>query len=172
VLVGAAEADVCSRHDERGPAGLRQRLLHGRGRHLVVVAVDALDVPAISFEPSLHVFGKREIGPSSDRDVVVVVNQVEFPQLEVTGERGRFRGDAFHHVAIGTETPRAVIDRRVTTPIVPRCQVALCQRHAHGIGHPLPQRTRSGLHARGVSEFGVTRCAASPLAILLQFVER
>ena len=55
---------------------------------------------------------------------------------------------------------------------VPGAQLRLGDRHAHGVGQPLPERAGRDLDTGGVPDFGVSRCRRAPLAEVLEIVER
>src|SRR3546814_3160968 len=90
-------------------------------------------------------------------DLVVVVEHVELAQLQVSGERRGFGGDAFHQVAIAGDHPGAVIDDDVPGAVVPRGQLRLGHGHAHGVGEALSQRSGGDLDARGMAALGMPR---------------
>src|SRR3546814_14401769 len=79
------------------------------------------------------VLGKGDVGTRCERHAVVVVEHVELAQLQVSGERRGFGGDAFHQVAIAGDHPGAVIDDDVPGAVVPRGQLRLGHGHAYGV---------------------------------------
>ena len=86
-------------------------------------------------------------------------------------ERGGLGGDAFHHVTVGYQRVRVVIDDRVARPIEHVREVALRDRHADRVRGALPQRPGGRLDSRRVVPLGVPRRPAAPLAELLELVE-
>ena len=76
----------------------------------VVAVGDPLHVPAVRLEALADVLGEGEVRGAVDGDVVVVVEEDELAQLQVTGEGGGFAADALHQVAVAGEHVGVVID--------------------------------------------------------------
>ncbi len=90
--------DVGAENDEGGAFLFpvpRHRVPRNR-REIVAVAADAYDVPTIGFEPAADIFTETERGVAVDRDVVVVVDQVQLAEPQVPGDRGGLARHPFH----------------------------------------------------------------------------
>ena len=68
----------------------------------------------------------------------------------MAGERDRFLADAFHQVAVGGNDVGLVVDDAVAEH---RGEMFLGDRHADGVGEPLPERAGGGLDAGRVAKF-------------------
>ena len=104
--------------------------------------------------------------------MVVVVETDQLSQPEVTSQRGRLGADPFHHVAVAAEHEGPVVDYRVAGLVVAKGQMAFGHGHPHPVPESLPQGTGGDLDARGQAALRMTRSQRSPLAELLQFLER
>ena len=101
LLLRAAVADMRVNQDQGRLVGFRLRLHDGRRDVLHVIALQHYaGVPAIAFETLLHVFGEAKVRAARERDAVLVVKRDELTQLQMSGKRCRFLGDAFHQAAI------------------------------------------------------------------------
>ncbi len=86
LLVGAPVADVRPAGDQAGPFLFPLRCLdrHGDGRP--VVPIDSLDVPGVAFESPLRVLAEGKGGVAFNADVVVVVEDDEPAQAQMSRE--------------------------------------------------------------------------------------
>ena len=112
LLVRAAEADVGPDRDEARPVirpgGLDRRFDGGE----VVAVRDPLGVPAVGIEPLRDVLREGHRGRPVELDAVVVVQDDELAEAQVSGEAGRLGGDPLLEVAVGGDDVRPVIDDR------------------------------------------------------------
>ncbi len=171
VLVGTSVTDVRANDDQRRPRRLGLRRLDRtiQGGEIIDVR-DVLHVPAIGLKPGTGIVAEGERGVALDRDVVVVVEADQLAELRVSGERGGFVGDAFHHVAVaGDEVDVMVYDLLVA--VEHRPHVRLGHRHANRVANPLAQRSSRRLDAGSVAELGMAGRLALPLPKLLQVIE-
>ena len=67
------------------------------------------DVPVVGTEPRRHVVVGREARWPVDRDLVVVEHADQFPEAEMSGERGRFVRDALHEAAVAGDDEGVVV---------------------------------------------------------------
>ena len=171
LLVRTPESDVSARHDERGTpfvgAGRPDRRVH-RG---YVHPVHLLHVPAIRREARADVLGEGDVGGRRERDAVRVVEHDQPAEMEVAGERRRFRSDAFHQVAIARDDPGAVVDDGLAGPIERGGEPSLRDRHPDRVSKPLAEGPGGNFDAGRDSPFGVTRRPAAPAPEVLQIVE-
>ena len=81
-----------------------------------------------------------------DGDLVAVVDPAQIAEHLVTGERGRFAGDALHHIAVAAQGENVVVEEREIRPIEMPGQPAADHRHADAVAAALAERT-GGLDA-------------------------
>ena len=104
--------------------------------------------------------------------MIVIVENDQLAQAQMTGQGSRLGGDPFHQVAVAGQGIGMVVDDRVTGAIEARGQGRFGNRHTHGIGQALSQGTGGGLDAGRQTVSRVPRGAAVPLAEALQFLQR
>ncbi len=137
------------------------------------MAVDrADDVPAVGHETQGGVVDEPGRDLSVNGNAVVVVQRHQLVELPGAGQRRGFVADAFHQAAVAQEHIGAVVDHGMVCPIELAGQQLLGQRHAHGIGKSLAQRTRRGFHARRDAVLGMAGGLAVQLAEILQLLHR
>ena len=95
------------------------------------------------------------------RDAVAVVYDDELAQLPQSGKARGFVLYALHHAAVAAESVCIMIHERAARTVEPRRKHPLGERHAHGVGYSLPQRTRRTVHARSNAVLGMPRSAAA-----------
>ena len=122
----------------------------------VVSIHDTACVPSRCLETLGHVFGKIQIGGSGERNVILIVEINEFAQLQVSGQRRSFVGDALHKIAIAADGVRVVIDDLVSGPVITRCEPRLGDRDAYSVGETLPERSRGDFHVGRLAALRVT----------------
>ena len=140
------------------------------GRDVVGVR-HVLDVPAIGPEARADIVAERQVGMAFDGDVVVVVDPAQVAELQMAGKRGRFVGNAFHHVAVAAHRIDVVVEEVEAGAIEVLSQPARCDRHADAVAAALSQRPGGRLDADGQPIFGVARTFAVELAEQLDIVE-
>ena len=172
VLAWAAVADVGAAGDERRTFHLGlcgpDRCIHGGH----VVAVHLLRVPAVGSKAADHVVAVSQPGGAVNRDVVVVVEDDEPAQPQVTGQGRYLVRHALHQIAIRSQDVGKVIYYGKTWRVKARRQPAFGQGHAHGVAQALPQRTGRRLDPASRVVLWVAGGMAAPLAETLQFVQR
>ena len=116
------------------------------------MAVNGKGIPARRFEPGNLIHRIGDIHRPVNGDVVVIVNNDHFIELEMAGKGHRLLADTFHQVAIAAQhigiMVAQVAELRVHHP--------LGQRHAHGCGNALPQRAGGGFDTQSVVIFRMT----------------
>ena len=173
LLMRAAPRDVRPHDDERRPLGHPLRVRDSRIDRLEIVTVgDPLYVPTVRLEAPRGVVGQGELGRPIDRDAIVVVKPDQLAELQVTCERARLVRDALHEVAVGREEIGVVVDDRLPGAIEQSRELRFGDRHADGVPDPLSERSRRRFYAGRNAVLRVSRCAAPPLAELLDLVER
>lgn len=103
--------------------------------------------------------------------VIVIVQIDQFFQFQMIGERGGFRGNAFHQIAIANDPLSEVIDDLKSGAIVARSQVRLRHSHAHPIAETLTERSCRRLHSRGQAAFRMAGRLTAPLTELFDLLE-
>ena len=173
LLVGRAVSQHGLHRDERGVIahvlGHVQRLLE---RVEVVAVVDLLHVPVVGTVARRHVLGEHERGRARECHVVVVVEDDEPSEPEVTGERACLTLDALHHVAIAGEDIGIVAEDLVSRTVVPRCQMGFGDGHPERVADALAERTGRGFDSRGQMALRVPGRQAPPLPEALKLIER
>ncbi|OIQ84455.1 hypothetical protein GALL_337390 [mine drainage metagenome] len=122
-------------------------------------------MPAVRRVAGDDVLGERDVGVTLDRDVVVVPDHDEVPELLGPGDRGGLAGDALLEVAVGGEHEHGVVERAGSRRGLGVEQPTLATRghgHADGARDALPERTRRDLDARRVTVLGVARRQRPP----------
>ena len=148
--------------------GLRRRLVEGLGDLRVVVAVDVHGAPAVGVEALADVLVHRLVEVAVERDLVVVVDVGEVAQAQVAGERCRLRGHALHEIPVRDDAPDAMVEQAGEA----RLGHAGGDRHADAVAEALPERAGGRLDAGREVRLGVARRLRSPLAEILELVER
>ena len=133
---------------DRGAAGDQGRLVgafrpcDGGGDRFGIVAVDPGRVPAGRLEASWLVdrIGQRQ--RPVDRNAVVVEQNDQLGEAQMTGKRDGLLADALHQVAVGGQHEGVVIDD-VGAEL--RRQMPFRNRHADRVGKALTERPGRGL---------------------------
>ena len=124
---------------------------------LHVLAVDFLNVEAISFETRGRVFALRRFRRRIERDRVRIVNQNQIIQAEMSGERARFGRHAFLQTAIAGQTDDVLIENLVLVGVEARRRHLGCDRNSNRIAHALAQRAGGAFHAGRFEKLGMSR---------------
>ena len=174
LLVRTAEGDVGAADDERRPLPFLPRGAKGIGHGLEIIAVgQVLDKPAVGLEALAYVFlTESEIGGTLDGDVVVVVKKDQVVEPQEAGDGRRFRRDTLHQVAVAADAIDLVVQNLMSGPVEECAQVFAGDRHAHRVAETLTQRTGGGFNARSQQVLRMAGRFASPLAELLDLVQR
>ena len=164
LLAGRTAADDGADADERGAPFLLPGGAQGPvdGVHAAAVR-HGLDMPSAGLEAHSHVFAPGEGRRSGQADAVVVVQNDQLAQAEVSGERTSLGRDALHEIPVAGQHVGEVIDDGMTAPVVPGRQMGFRDGHAHGAADPLPQGARRHLHAGRAAIFRVAGRPAPPL---------
>src|ERR1051326_7565727 len=133
-------------------------------RRQIIPILNCLSVPSVRFETQGTIFRERNVSPSGKRDVVVIVEEDQFAELQMTRERRGLRRNAFHQIAVAYQRISIMIDNLVTWAVVARGEIVFRDRHADTISESLTERTGRCLHSRRQSAFRMSGSLASPLA--------
>ena len=163
-LSGGTVGNRRAKYDQRGPFGF---LLGFRDREVdrleVIAVVDMYDVPAIPLEARRLICRRREVRGALDRDPVVVEDPDELAELLVSRDGRGLVGDSLHHITVGAEHIRPVIDDLMARAIEVGGEPALGQREADRVRHSLTERPGRRLHSGDVSVFRMTSRRRTPL---------
>src|SRR6476469_185526 len=160
-------------YNERGPAF---RLLEYHERLFdsvnVIGIADAQNVPAVGEKTRGHVFGERDVRVPFDADVIVVPNPAEIIQTEMTGERGSFGSNAFHHATVTADGVDVVVEDFKTWFVVSVGEPLLGDGHADAGCDTLSERAGGGFHSRDPMIFRMAGRLAIELAKPANIVQR
>ena len=117
-------------------------------------------MPPVGSEPLAGVVRRRQRGVAVDRDVVVVVDQDEPAETEVTGQRRRLVADPLLETAVAGDDERVVV---LDIGAEPRPELAFGDRQADGVPEALAERPGGDLDPRRVAPFGVAGRPRFPL---------
>ncbi len=107
-----SEAYRCLAGDEARLVGNLRPADRGEDRRLVV-AVDIFGAPTIGFEALHLIVGIGERDRPVDRNSIIVVEDDQFVEPQIAGDRAGFVRDALHQIAIGCDYIGAMVDERV-----------------------------------------------------------
>ena len=173
LFMGRAIAEVGPHHDDGRPFGIFPGGTKGLLDCTQVVAViDRLDVPAVGLEPFRAVLSKGEICACGKGDMIVVIKTDELPELEMSGKRGGFVGDAFHQIAVTGKDIGEVVDDLETGTVVATGQIPFRHGQTHAVSETLAERSRRDFHPGRMSPLRMAGGMASPLPELSDLFER
>ncbi len=138
----------------------------------VVAVLHPQHAPAVGLEALADVLGEGEGGGAVDRDLVVVVEDLEAAELEVAGQGAGLVGDPLHHLAVAHDHPGPVVEHGKPLAVEALGAHALGDRHADGVGDPLAERAGGHLDAAGQLVLGVPGGLGAELAEVLQLLDR
>src|SRR5207248_8530797 len=96
----------------------------------------------------------------------------EIIEIEMTGERGSFRSNAFHHATVTGDSVDVVVEHFKTWFVVSVGEPFLSDGHADTGRDALSKRTSSGFHSRHPMIFRVAGRFAVELAKSANIVQR
>ena len=172
-LGGGTETDDGLELNDGGTGGLGIGGLDGlfNGVDVGAVTVDLDDVPVVGLEASGHVFGKGDGGTAVDGNTIVVIEQDEVVQSQVTGQGAGLVRNALFQAAVTVNDVDIVIEEVVTFFVELGGQVLLGNGHAHAVAEALAQGTGGHFDTEVQIELGVTGGLRAPLTELLEIVE-
>ncbi len=154
LLVRRAIGDVAVHDDECRAVGGLLEDVQGAFEHFKVVRVaDARHIPAVTDETGGDILAERQLGVAFDRNLVVVVNPAEIGKLQMSRERGRFAGNAFHHVAVAARGVHVVVEHFKIGAVEVRRHPPACHRHADAHGETVPERAGGCVDSRTPAVF-------------------
>src|SRR5580765_8623486 len=114
----------------------------------IVAVLDLRDVPPRRLKSHRSVFGKRQIGRTVDRYLVVVVEINEISELEMTGERTGLVTNALHKIAVRTDAVDKIINDRKASFVKSCRKMRLRDTHPDAVCKTLTERPRRHLDTR------------------------
>ena len=161
--LGRSIADRRAHRDQRRTLGGGFRLRDRAVERLDVVRLGGSDLdrlPAVGLEALANVLGKRHVGRGRERNHVLVVEDDQLGQREMTRQRGRLRRHPFHEIAVSGKDEGVMVDDRLIA-VVDRGEVRLGDCQTHRVREALAQRSGGDLDPGGVVVLGVARRAAA-----------
>ena len=112
LLVGRSKTNGSANFDEGGLIGRLLRLIDGRAEVVEAVGhvVHRQYLPAVRLVPHFHVLGKRKVCISIDGDVIIIIQDDEVAQPQVTGKTAYLSGDALLETSIATDDEGLAVD--------------------------------------------------------------
>ena len=142
ILPGAAETDM-GLHDDQGrfPGFFLGRFDgFGQGFHIFGRSHPE-HLPAISLEPGAYIFPEGDVRAAFDGDLIVIIEENQFPQTQSACQRSGFRCHPFHLVPVGSDAVGIVIHHLVAFFIVAGRQHLFGHSQPHRHGKAVAQRT-------------------------------
>ncbi len=156
------------------PAGNQRRTRVGLGcierggNGLDIVSINRLNLPPGRAKPRRHVLADRKGGIAIIGNVVVVPQEGQLAESQMTGQRNRFLSDPFLQAAVAHKGPGPVIDEVVAET---RRQPCFRDRHADRTGNSLTEKARRDLDTRVLLDLGMAGTDRAELAEALQRVD-
>jgi hypothetical protein len=141
-------------------------------KRLHILAVNLLDIETVGFEAFPGVLALRNLGHGIKRDGVVVVNENQIIEAEVSSERARFSRNAFLQTTVTRETHDMLIKNPVLGRVEARGRHLGRHRDADRVTHTLSERTGGAFHAGCFKKLRVARRLAVQLPETLDLVHR
>ena len=138
----------------------------------VVVAVDVLHEPAVGLVALADVLREGEVGLAVDGDLVVVVEEDEVVEAEVAGEARRPRRRCPPSCRRRSRCRRRAPWRRAPSPLKRAASILMLAAMPTALEMPCPSGPVVDLDAGREVHLGVSRRLRSPLAEVLELVER
>src|SRR5215469_17267382 len=129
-------------------------------------------MPSISIKAPHDVLGKTQFGMAIDRDVVVIVEEDQVAEADMTRDRRCLVRDAFHQVTIAADTKDAMGEETGIVAFETSHNMFCRNRHPDRVRDALPERTRGGFDAGREVAFWMAGGFAAELPKAFYFVER
>src|SRR5262249_40379881 len=154
LFVWCAVSNVAINNNERWPVVGVEKSAQSAGQHFQIIGVaHASHIPSVAEEAGGYILSKSQSRVTFYGDVVVIVDPAKIGELKMTGERGGFARDTFHHVAIAAQRVDVVVEQFVAGLIEVRRQPALGDCHADTSRNSLSERASGGLDTGGPAIF-------------------
>jgi hypothetical protein len=128
-------------------------------------------LPAGGCKPPIDILGESEGRRSRQDDPVIVVQNDELSQPEMTGQGGSLGGEPLHEVAVACEDIGEMIHHPVIRAVEAGSQMGLSDRHPHRCAESLTKGSRRHLRPRGMTALRMAGRLAPPLPEGLQIFE-
>src|SRR2546427_2927571 len=127
-----------------------EKLLH-------VLAIDFLNVEAISLEAFASIFTLRLLRRRIQGDRVGIVDDDQIIETEMSREGARFRCNTFLHVTVARETNNMLVEDSVLGGVETACRHFCRHRDADRVTDALSQRTSGAFHSGSITKFRMAR---------------
>mmetsp|Transcript_37023 Transcript_37023/g.110873 ORF Transcript_37023/g.110873 Transcript_37023/m.110873 type:complete len:244 (-) Transcript_37023:697-1428(-) len=170
-LLEAAVSDERLDTDDGGLIALPPGIVHGGAERSQPVrdVVHLLDVPPVRLVSLVDILGEAEGGGTVDGDVVVVVQDNELAQPQMTREAGRLGRDALLEASVAADHVGVVIEEGGG---VGGREVTLGDGEADGVGDALAERASGHFHAIRAKILWMSGCFAPQFPKFPQIVHR
>ena len=168
LLVGSAVADGGLTDDQSGTSvALLSFSQSGVALGGVIGVGNAEHTPVVGFETGFHIFGESKIGGTFDGDGVVIVEDDQIIQFQVSCQRSGLTGATFHHAAVTGNDVDLLVSETGFIKTGVSTKVFESHSHTHCRGKSAAQGTGGHVDTGGVTEFRMTGSQAAPLTELL-----
>ena len=154
--------------DQRRPRvsdGFRHRTLDV----VEIMAIAFYDMPSGGRIARGDIFAGRQIHSTIDGNPVIIPQNIQSSQAEMTGKANCLVVDTFHQASVACDHPGFMVDEFVTEHGV---QMPLGNCHTNGHRQTLPQRTGRGFNTFEFKIFRVARTWAVQLAEIADVIHR
>ncbi len=132
------------------------------------MSINRLDVPPGRAKPRRYVLADRKGGIAIIGNVIVVPQEGQLAELQMTGQRNRLLSDPFLQAAIADKSPRPMVDEVLSET---RRQPCFRDRHADRTGNALTEKAGRDLYTRVLLDLGMAGADRAELAEALQRVD-
>ena len=138
-------------------------LLNGTFNLVIVMAVNLLHMPVAWPETHGDIVGHGQVSAAFNGNVIGIVYIDDVAKLKMPGQRGSFRRDSFHDVAVADYAVYKMINDLESVRVEFIGKVTWRHSHAYAVGKALAQRTGGGLDTGRNGVLGMARCFAAQL---------
>src|SRR5262249_23646122 len=173
LFVGSAVGNVAIHDNERRPIARIEKSSQSARKHFQIISVaHASHIPSIAQETGGYILSKSQSRVTFYGDVVVIVDPAKIGELKMSGERGGFARDTFHHVAIAAQRVDVVVEQFVAGLVEVSGEPALGDGHANAGSNSLSERACGGLDTGSPAIFRMAGSFAIKLAEMLDVIQR
>jgi len=110
--------DVRAGDNQARPGRLGLCCLDSARGGFTVLAINVLNMPAVSLEAFAAILREGEVCGTLDGDAVVIIDVDQVAQAQMAGQRSRLRRHTFHQVAVRDDSIDIVVDDPVLGGVV------------------------------------------------------
>jgi len=141
------------------------------GKDLHVLGVDLIGFETVGFEALAGVLALRFGGHGIESDAVVVVEEDEVIESEVSGEGGGLGGDPFLQAPVAGQADDVLVENLMVLRVVAGGGHFAGDGEADRVADTLSEGAGGAFDSRGVSEFRVPRGLTAHLAEVADFLD-